>query len=363
MAECDYDAEMDASIGKRKLASLRRVKGKASIDGADKIELVWIGGWQVVAKRKEFEKGDLCVYFEIDSFLPEREEFEFLRSSSFRRIDGLGEGFRLKTIKLRGQISQGLALPLTSFPSIDFSSMQEGADLTKLLGVRKYDLPIVPVTSSTVLKKGNFPAFLRQTDQERIQNCFDDIQGAPALLDAEYEITLKMDGSSMTAYFRDGEFGVCSRNIELKDAETNNFWNAARTYHMEARLRRLGRNIALQGELMGPGIQKNRERFTLFKFFLFDVFDIDEHRLLLPGERAAVLAALNTDDLGMPIVNCPIIDAAGHVNVFPTIKEALDFAERPSLVHPIAEGVVFKHLTKSYSFKIISNKYLLKCEE
>lgn len=287
----------DEEFEGRKLATVRRIKATHAIAGADVIEVAEIDGWQVVAKKGEFAAGDLCVYFEIDSFLPVLPHFEFLRKSCFRNVPDLGDGFRLKTIKLRGELSQGLALPLASLPHA-LADPQVGTDLTEALGVRKFEPP--PSALLTHQKPGAqphafkpFPTFLKRTDQERIQNCFQELLERCDIGELRFEVSMKLDGSSMTAYFLDGVFGVCSRNLEVVPDPTNMFWAAARSARLEERLRHLGRNVALQGELMGPGIQQNRERVPDYTLFLFAILDIDTQHYLIPAERMALLAQLN----------------------------------------------------------------------
>jgi len=362
---------MEETFTERKLATIRRIKATNPIANADNIEVAIVDGWQVVAKKGEFKAGDLCVYFEIDSFLPVEERFEFLRKSCFRVVAGLGEGFRLKTIKLRGELSQGLALPLPSL-CLQLDTLEIGYDLTEMLRVRKYEAPIPMPNlgrSMQMLPKGNFPSFMRRTDQERIQNCFDTLVEREDIAALRFEVTLKMDGSSMTVFLNDhDQFGVCSRNLELKEPTgdaVNTFWLVGRMMHMEERLRRVGRHIGLQGALMGPGINSNRERFTQFTFYLFAIYDIDQQHYLLPAERVKLLEELNADSLEPKILHAPIIEAGFDFSTtLPTIQAALAYADRPSLVHPIAEGVVLKCNTMAgLTFKIINNKYLLKCEE
>jgi RNA ligase (TIGR02306 family) len=414
----------------RKLATVRRVKAVRPIAGADLVEVVEVDGWQLVAKVSEFRAGDLCVYFEIDSFLPVQPHFEFLRKACFKSVPGMGDGFRLKTIKLRGELSQGLALPLNLLSLPADVALAVGTDLTQVLGVRKYEAPSAelleqrPGAQPRAFKA--FPDFLCRTDQERIQNCFASLLARKDIASLRFEVTLKLDGSSLTAFLKDGVFGVCSRNLQVLPDDSNMFWAAMRADRVEERLRHVGRNIALQGELMGPGIQRNRERVAQYTFFLFAAFDIDAQRYLLPDERLALLAALNAAPLeplppkqqagaegagagadpatvpptvgeGEPvkaaagagkkskkdgatksarglhgwdpdapgIKHAPILDERFDLAHFKgEIAHALAFADRPSAVHAIAEGVVLKCTTQpSPTFKIISNKYLLKCEE
>ena len=150
----------------RKLATIRTISELRPIEGADKIELAIVDGWQVVvAKDVEHMVGDKVVYCEIDSFLPIRDEFEFLRKSSYKKM-GDQEGFRLKTIKLRGQVSQGLILPISVVPITQFATalnLPEGMDVTEMLGIVKYEPPIPAELAGKV--KGGFPSFLSKTDR------------------------------------------------------------------------------------------------------------------------------------------------------------------------------------------------------
>ncbi len=358
----------------RKLASIRRILALNPIEGADAIELATVDGWKVVVKKGEFASGELCVYFEIDSFLPVVPMFEFLRKSSFRKMGEL-EGFRLRTIKLRGQVSQGLVIPIphelevewlhTFFNFADARPLREGDDVTELLGVKKYEPP-VPVELAGQIR-GNFPGFIKKTDQERCQNLVDEIFVVNK--DARYEVTMKMDGTSFTGFYVDGEEGVCGRNWELKLDESNATNTLVRT-HIDSKLmevlRKYGKNYAVQAELMGPGIQKNREALKAPGLFVFDIYDIDGSGYVAPEGRHQILQDLQELGLDVSIVrHAPVM----HLNVtlaelgITNLAELLAFAEGPSLVHPIREGLVFKRMDGGFSFKTISNKFLLKEED
>ena len=150
----------------RKLASIQKIESVEPIEGADKIELAHVLGWRCVVNKGQFQPSDLAVYFEIDSFLPVRPEFEFLRASSYKKSDVLGEGFRLKTMKFRGQISQGLLLPVGSFPAIP-KDAQIGDDVTELLGVRKWEIEERATSGGSVI--GTLPKDIPHTDETRIQ--------------------------------------------------------------------------------------------------------------------------------------------------------------------------------------------------
>lgn len=353
----------------RKLASIRRIAEIKPIEGADAIEAVRVDGWWCVSKKDEFKVNDLCVYFEVDSFLPVRPEFEFLRKACFKSTRHLGDGFRLKTIKLRGQVSQGLALPLeilTSFGDYYKSFVhpnswenatgrvnhEEGADATDYIGVKKWEVPLSPQLSGTA--KGNFPSFIRKTDQERIQNCYGNL--IKTHKNTLFEASLKLDGSSMTVYLNDGQFGVCSRNLELKETEDNTFWKVARKLKLEEALRAYGRNIALQGELMGPGIQGNREQLPDHDFYLFDVWDINQQYYIpywkLPG------VALDLYEFGSSVKTVPILGAWYPFAL--SLEELINKSDIKSLNHPVAEGIVYRSITDDVTFKVINNKFLLQ---
>lgn len=356
-------------MSERKLASVRRISAIEPIEGADKIVLARVDGWQLVtAKDNGFNVGDLCVYFEIDSFLPVCPEFEFLRKACFKSTPNLGDGFRLRTIRLRKQLSQGLIIPLEKSDdgnwmlnhSLYGGLVYEGQDLTAELNVQKFERPIPPQLVGTV--KGNFPSFIRKTDQERVQNLtnkeLDQIRGA------SFEQTLKLDGSSMTVYYKDGEVGVCSRNLDLKYDPNNTFWATAEKAGLIDVLKQTRMNLALQGELMGPGVQGNREGFTEHRFYLFDIWDIDKQDYWNPVERDGFVRTAEAQT-SVQIEHAPVLGITDvfvkaldiqHVQV-----ECLQQAENlRSVNHPIAEGIVFKRMDGQFSFKAISNRFLEK---
>lgn len=361
----------------RKLASIQRVLNIFPIEGADRIEVAQINGWKVIQQKGESKVGDLVVYFEIDAFLPVRPEFDFLRSTSLKVMDG-AEGYRIKTRKLKGVVSQGLLL---STSILDGFFVEEGDDVTELLGVKKYE--VAEIHQGFTRTKGNFPSFIPKTDQTRIQNRTSLLQDN----DQRWEITLKMDGSSMTVYHKDGATGVCSRNLELTvDADTisgNHFVKTAFELGLMNRLKSFGRNVAIQGELMGPGIQGNRENLPHHVYFVYDVWDIDAMRYLSPDERCSLLDTIfpemaPTCVFGIPearnfnvrLRHCPAVTNTedGPYPTFSdmgihTLEGILEFADQESLFHKIAEGFVFKSKDGQTSFKVINNKYLLKCED
>ncbi len=247
----------------RKLASIQKIWKLEPIEGADAIEKARVLGWELVVKKGEFNVGDLCVYCEIDSILPERPEFEFLKPRKMR----------IKTVRLRGQVSQGICFPLSVLP--EGTPIEEGLDVTEILGITKYEAP-VPAFLEGVMK-GGFPSFIPKTDEPRVQI-------VQEMLDRHVGetcyVTEKIDGSSVTYYFKDGNFGVCSRNMELEEDDKNSMWKFARETDLENKLKKRNRNIALQGEIVGENIQKNTLNLRGQTVFFYNVFDIDAYRYM-----------------------------------------------------------------------------------
>jgi RNA ligase (TIGR02306 family) len=334
----------------RKLASIRQASNILPIPDADFIELVQVDGWQCVSKKNEFKVNDLGVYFEINSFLPVEDRYEFLRQSSFRKmIDE--EGFFLKTSRFRQQISQGLFLPLKMFPELSHCNL--GDDVTDILKIQKYESPIPACIAGEV--KGVFPAKIMKSDQERIQNLSSYFE---RYADEEFEVTEKLDGTSQTVYLDNGEFGVCGRNWEYRETSNNSLWQITRTLKLEDILKQLGRNIALQGELVGEGINGNRLKMRGIRFYIYDIIDIDNHKFMLPKDRLEIfnkMVELNPNILHVPILSTEKI-------LQKSMEEILYYANGASVLNPktLREGVVFKSLNKSITFKAVDNTYLLK---
>ena len=342
----------------RKLATIRKIDALRPIPDADAIECAVIGGWTAVVKKGEFTAGDLAVYCEIDSWIPHTLAPFLSKGKEPRVYDGI-QGERLRTMKLRGQLSQGLLLPFAIMkPFFDDILFTEGVDVSELLGIVKYEAPVPAQLAGEV--KGMFPGWIQKTDQERVQNLKEELD---YWLREQHvwEITEKLDGSSMTVYLRDGEFGVCSRNLELKPSETNSLWKVAVRNDLELKLRRANRNLALQGELIGEGIQGNPYKQKGQEFFLFDIYDIDTSKYFTPAERNAFVEEHDIKHVPVLAFGAELWDTLG-IN---SIDGILRFAEGKSVMGMIGcerEGVVFKSKAMQCSFKAISNKFLLRSE-
>lgn len=376
----------------RTLARVVTIDELLPIEGADRIELAIVGGWQVVVQKGLYEPGvTKAVYFEVDSLLDtERPYFNSLSTLSSKLlhvVDGRTHA-RIKTMKLRKQLSQGFCVPLTETGL----KAEVGDDLTKALGVVKYEKTEEKNMNNagsaggakTGFKALGFPAFVPKTDQTRVQN-ITHMYNKAVEQGEEFEESFKLDGSSLTAFGRDGVLGVTSRNVgfrvvsekrsfleTLKDwfkqkrplmqkewkrvipADDNAFVQMAHEAGLLEAIKRDGRNLAIQGEMVGPSIQKNFEGVDKNEFFCYDVYLIDEQRYMLPAERIKFCT-----DNGVKHVP---VNFTGPLQA-KTVADVLVRADGPSgLKGKYREGFVYKSTTRDFSFKVISNTYLLKEE-
>lgn len=335
----------------RKMATIRRINAIDPIPNADAIEVATVDGWKVVIKKGEFKVGDRAVYCEIDCWIPTKLAPFLSKGKEPREYMGV-KGERLRTVKLRGQLSQGLLLNLDD--ALPFTnSFQDGDDVSEVLNIGKWEMQVPAQLAGQV--KGNFPTVIPKTDQERVQNLIEHINIA-VQLGFQFEVTEKLEGSSMTVYLRDSEFGVCSRNLDLKETEGNTLWATARKNRIEEKLRANGLdNIAIQGELVGPGIQGNIYKLNYPLFMVFDVYDIKNGCYLNPDARRKLIADL--DLLHVPVL---LVDKDLGVG---SVDEILQWADGLSVMGdingPQREGLVFKQTNGGMTFKAVSNKYLL----
>ena len=339
-------------MSERKLASIRKITDIIPIENADAIEIALVDGWKVVTKKDEYKPGDMCIYCEIDSFLPIREEFEFLRKSSYKKM-GDTEGFRLRTIKLRGQVSQGLIISINELLKYGVSAddVYEGLDVSGMLGIIKYEPPIPAELAGKV--KGLFPSFIPKTDEERVQNLSSEYV---SWKDKTFYVTEKLDGSSATYYIKDGEFGVCSRNLQLLETEGNTFWKVARELDLENKMKGIGINFSIQGELIGEGIQGNPYKIKGQTVKFFNLFDID----IKDYYNLEYFEKIIKEEMGLDTV--PILDR--NFNLPENVEEILKYADAKSVLNPTfdREGVVIRSFDRKISFKVISNKFLLNAD-
>lgn len=403
----------------RKLASVVKIDQLYPIEGADRIvRATMVGkGWNVVVANGEFKTGDLAVYMEIDSYLPADDaRYEFLRDRCLRKFVSksgtvLREGLKIKTIKLKGVVSQGLLIPLDKFPEITgtiedkpdgktvfknvvrettkdendndvFTDVQVeeellGADVSYLLKVEHYDEVkemLTPQTGAGPISAdmmGKFPSdYMPKTDEERIQNLAGWIT---KYADRKWELTSKDDGSSCTMFYsptvdETNPFGVCSRNNRLMPVTEKGvvpmMWLLAKKYLVEEKLKELyekeGLELAFQGEALAPGLQGNRDKYTEPEWHVFRIWNIKEQKFLQPAERRALCKRLNIPHVQVIAEEMPVFQ------VHTSVDAILKFAEGKTARGNEREGIVFKSsdgLEPVLSFKAVSNRYLLRQED
>ena len=343
----------------RKLASIQEINNLSSIPGADLIEVATVLGWHCVVKKGDFKIGDWCIYFEIDSVLPELSQFEFLREKCW---NSRYKGYRIKTLKLKGQISQGLVMPV-SICNKQISDLYIGYDLTEEMNVQKY-LPKISANLNSKNSK-SFPTNLvPKTDEVRIQS-------VPNLLirqnGEEVFVTEKLDGTSATYYIHNDHFGVCSRNLEVSDDSNNVYWAIAKKYNIETKLRSWTKNtlieLAIQGEIIGPGIQKNKYNLSNKEIRFFNIFDITNHKHINFDMFKDIIEYMSLETV-------PILEEKASI-----INDS-DFWVKKSIGKSILnkntkrEGIVIRTTTNKtdpdvgrLSFKAINPEFLLKHKE
>ena len=371
----------------RKLATIQKITNIREIPGATSIDVASVLGWNVVVEKGKFSEGELICYMEVDSLLPLREEFSFLEKGGGIKkmlIDGKEvQGYRLKTIKLRGQISQGLVMPLSILPEITYIETDdetgrnyeakderiEGEDVTKTLGVHKYEPPMSADLAGKA--RGHFPGFIPKTDEPRLQS-------NPFLLERyknePFVVTEKIDGSSVTFFIKNGEFHVCGRTIDWLDDGKNSMWKLAKEMDIEAKLRQLNdkagkEKYALQGEIYGEGIQKNPLKIKGQKISFYNLYDFVKGRYA-DNDDLVVL----TNEVKLPIVPNVYDPSDNDVSwyVRPTVDEMVELSKIKSVINPDVwlEGLVWRPIHGEMqdpdlgrlSFKVINPEYLLKHE-
>ena len=330
----------------RSLVTIQRVKMITPIPESDFLETAHIMGWQCVVKKGEFKEEDLGVYFEVDSFLPEDPRYEFLRASSYRDNEDNGKGFRIKTMRLRGQLSQGLLLPISHFP--EFADYNVGDDVTEQLQVKKWYIPETAAAGGTII--GERPHGIPASDEIRLQSALELLE---QLQDKPYYITTKLDGTSCIVYYIDGKIGCCSRNKEIKDEENALYWTPVYKYGLKEKFAALGRNLVLTGEICGPGIQKNRLRLPAAEWSVFDVKDWDTGQYV-PYDEAITICS------GLGLTFVPLEERGERFSY--TLETLLEKAKGKYPSGLDKEGIVVRYTLapKAVSFKVLNNDALLK---
>ena len=329
------------------LATIEKVIAIDPIEGADRIDVASVLGYKSVVKKGEFKVGDQCVFIKPDTLVPRKPWNQFL----WKDENPAGPPIRLRCAKFRRQVSEGLTLPLIH--GLTSENIKEGDDVTGLLEIVRYEKPVPAQLRGKIL--GNFPFFIPKTDSERLQS-------NPKLLeeirDLKLVTSLKVNGTSATFFIKGGEFGVCSRNLQLKEEEGNAYWDAAKKYNIEQCLRDTNRDLAIQGEVYGPGINGNDSGAPTISLQVFDIWDI-EKRAYLDMEEAFLLCttwAIPTVKYVTFVHHNTIANFVGFTN---TLTYDNGF--------PV-EGIVCKPQKERFSealrgrlqFKVISETHMLK---
>lgn len=342
-------------MSERKLASIQIISDLQPIVGADAILAAKVLGWGLVVKKTEFSVGDRCVFFEIDSIVPVMPWSAHLCKE--------GKPLRVKTIRLRGTLSQGLALPISLLPPGEY---EVGQDVTELAGVVKWE-PYIPA-ELTGKVKGTRPSWIPKTDEPRLQSA---PEALAELIEMHINVvgTMKMDGSSVTAFLKDGNFGVCSRNMELVETEDNAFWKTIRAEDVENKMRKYfpwqGGNYAIQGELCGPGLNGNKMGLDKLMIYWYNLFHIDSG-IYFPQKMLVDFCLSSNLNWAEEVFYGRQLFAAD------TVESLLDIAKELNYKNGLpAEGIVWRPVEERYSnvlkgrmsFKTISNRFLEKYKE
>jgi RNA ligase (TIGR02306 family) len=280
----------------RPLATIVRIQNILPIEGADRIVLAQINGWNCVVKKDEFNIGDYAIYFSIDS-IPDFTDpnVKFLSEMGIKRI---------KTIKIRGQISQGLLGPLKWLEDrgYDITNLKESDNVTQQLGVTKYvqieEMGQYANTSGKEMPEFSekWPEYIPKTDEDRLQN---NLKYLDRIIDREIVITRKEDGSSCTFVFNNGKFSVCSRNMIVIKGNQNAkpYFFLEEKFKIGEKMEKYGKNIAIQGEALGPTINSNKLKLSEYTYRIFNIYDIDKHQYLLHSEITNICAELGLEQV------------------------------------------------------------------
>lgn len=350
--------------GERVMAWIAKIDNVEAHPNADALDICTIGGWKVVSQKGLYRKGDLAVYASIDSWIPTEIAPFLSKGQEPREYNGV-KGERLRTVKLRGQISQGLLLPLNIIPETwdggvllsNEDLYSEGEDVTELLGIQKWEAPIPACLSGEV--RGNFPSLVPKTDEERIQSFTNTMLDELKSIDS-WIVTEKVDGSSWTVAIIGDDFHVCSRNLSLRETEKNTQWKIVRELDLERKMRelrtRMGNNdFAIQGELLGEGVQKNRYNIKGHKVLVFNAYNITDCSYFGADALGEICDVLGLEQV--PILYSCMDDPFKN-----GVEGLIKMAEGKSVLNPKTEreGLVFKSYAREKSFKVISNKFLMK---
>lgn len=340
----------------RKLASIQRIDKIQPIELADTICCATVLGWQLVCKKSEVNEGDLVVYCEIDSLLPDIPLFEEIKKITSGTM-------RIRTVRMRGQVSQGICFPVSIVENFGLlpEDMVIGQDVTEAMGITKYEdvLPAELLGKS----KGYMPSRIPKSDLYRVQTIQEVLNKYEGTVCYETE---KLDGESITFYLIDGVFGVCSKVVDFIESDDCLHWRIAKQFNIEEKLRlysqtkgaNLGYNYSMQGEIVGEGIKKNKYKIKGQKVFLYNMFNIDRHCYLNYDEFVLATTVLNMERV--PVINDRLV-LPKDINELVALSNG-----RSAIYDTKREGIVITPLVEindiigRITFKVISPEFLIK---
>jgi hypothetical protein len=362
----------------RTLASIEKITDLKPIEGKDKIVLATVAGYGVIVQKDQFNVNDLCVYIQYDTILPAKPEFEFLRS---RCYSATYNGFRIREMFMGGVYSSGIVFPLSILPSDIAKRAFEGMDVEKILDVQKYDPEAKLELDEQVAKRpqsklvkylckykffrklllpkkmhSGYPTTVQKSDETNIQKVFHYV--TTLFPEEAYYATEKLEGQSssfmlMKKGFR-REYRIYSHNVRKGLNDKSNFNLISKKLGIEKILRKQKRNYAIQGEIIGPGIQKNIYKLNDFKLFVYKVTDTDTGKALNFLELREFCQDNNLDMV-------PVIDELFFTNELISVEHLLEMSNGQSVLNPNVkrEGLVFRSVRdQSIGFKVRSPEYL-----
>lgn len=355
------------AIGVKKpmLASIQVVTDIRPIEGADRILKATVLGWETVIKRDEFKDGDLCVWHEPDTVVDKTNPVYVILEK---------REYRLRISRIRGQISQGLALPIHHFKE-QLAGIEPivGTDVTEQVNILHWTKPTTGFTKNDRLT--NWPSFLRKTDQPNLRSK----PKALELLRAEPEVafTLKMDGTSATFYHFNTRWGLCSRNYELvfdPEKELSHYRKIANKHALEHRMVKYGKDIAIQGEICGPEVNRNPAGLKELTFYVFHIWDIRARRMVDFDDMLKMIEEINALELDPEFAAAPKLQTVPILQRGPigertladliTYTNSLTYAPgklaEGVVIHPVKEVPYVKYLDERLSVKLISEPFELK---
>lgn len=348
------------------LSVISTIKSIKPIEGKDRIVLANVENYNVIVNKEDFKEGDKCIYIFYDSFLPVKPEYEFLRKRCF--TERFGGGFRIKSMKMGGVISEGLVLPLNILPK-EYQNAKVGTVLDEVIGVRNYE-ELAEEEENTSNTKASSKWYMKfkfirrlvgkwysrqkkvyaypcpKSDEENIEKIWDKVKDS----DQVFYRSIKKEGQAATFIIRKKKFYCFSHNNYV---EKGNWKSAAVKYNMKNTLPLVNKyfktEVAIQGEICGPGIQKNIYKYEDLQFFLYGAYDSKTGRRMNINELHEIAK----------IMNIPEVTYLESKHILGSVEEMLEDCNiKPNNnLYPYEEGVVWRTYDGSIHFKCKSRPY------